>query len=77
MIKGSNGEDGNPVVKPYTPTSSNGTIIVINVIVNIRMRKFILLLLDQKGSFQLVVKSYSNGKVSGHLDSLNVSYISQ
>lgn len=53
LMKGADGpndDQGNPIIRPYTPVSTNAMV----------------------GKFELMVKVYPDGKMSQHLDSLEV-----
>lgn len=50
LTRGGADENGNPVVRPYTPVSTNAML----------------------GKFELMVKIYPGGKVSQHLDQLEI-----
>jgi cytochrome-b5 reductase len=50
LMRGPDDDEGNPVIRPYTPVSTNA----------------------MTGKFELMVKIYPDGKMSSHLDQLEV-----
>ncbi len=71
MVKGPNDAEGKVVARPYTPTTSNGTIFVLNkfgiIFTDISFSKS-----DVKGHFDLVIKAYPTGVVSSYMHGLKV-----
>ena len=66
MVKGPTGADGKFVAKPYTPVSMNGMLLTQSY-PNSLFNALSFGSLEQKGSFELVIKTYPNGIVSNHV----------